>query len=82
MRAISKNLCFDVLDDIVNKYSSTVYRTIKLKPIDLTSNFYAECNEDSNKKILYLKLVISKYKNILLKDTLQIGQKKFLLLVK
>ena len=58
MRAISKNLCFDVLDDIVNKYSSIVYRTIKMKPIDLTSNFYAECNEDSNKKVLYLKLVI------------------------
>ena len=58
MTAISKNLYFDVLDDIVNTYSSTVYRTIKMKPIDLTSNFYAECNEDSNKKILYLKLVI------------------------
>ena len=58
MRAISKSLCFDALDDIVNKYSSTVYRTIKMKPIDLTSNFYAECNEDSNKKVLYLKLVI------------------------
>ena len=58
MTAISKNLYFDVLDDIVNIYSSTVYRTIKMKPIDLTSNFYAECNEDSNKKILYLKLVI------------------------
>ena len=50
MRAISKDLCFDVLDDIVNKYSSIVYRTIKMKPIDLTSNFYAECNEDSNKE--------------------------------
>ena len=58
MTAISKNLYFDVLDDIVNTYSSTVYRTIKMKPIDLTSNFYAECNENSNKKILYLKLVI------------------------
>ena len=55
--AISKNLYFDVLDDIVNKYSSTAYRTIKMKPTDLTSNFYAECNEYSN-KILYLKLVI------------------------
>ena len=50
MTAISKNVYFDVLDDIVNKYNNTVHRTIKMKPIDVTSDSYAKYNEDSNKK--------------------------------
>ena len=29
MTATSKNVFFDVLDDIVNKYNNTVHRTIK-----------------------------------------------------
>ena len=41
MAAVSKNVYFDVLDDIVNKYSNTVHRTIKMKPIDVTSDTYA-----------------------------------------
>ena len=48
MTAVSKNVYFDVLDDIVNKYNNTVHRTIKMKPIDVTSDSYAEYNEDSN----------------------------------
>ena len=50
MTAISKNVCFDVWDDIVNKYNNTVHRTIKMKPIDVTGDFYCEYNEDFNKK--------------------------------
>ena len=50
MIAISKYVYFDMLDDIVNKYNDTFHRTIKMKPIDVTSNFYAEYNEDSNEK--------------------------------
>ena len=57
MTAISKNVYFNVLDDIVNKYN-TVHRTIKMKPIDVTDDSFAEYNEKSNKKILNLKLVI------------------------
>ena len=79
MAAISKNVYFDVLDDIVNKYSSTVHRTIKMKPIDVISDSYAEYNEDSNKKDPKFKVGdhvrISKYKNILLKDIPKICQK-------
>ena len=48
MTVVSKNVYFDVLDDIVNKYNNAVHRTIKMKPIDVTSDFYAEYNEDSN----------------------------------
>ena len=29
MTAISKNVYFNILDDIVNKYNNTVHRTIK-----------------------------------------------------
>ena len=36
MTAISKNINFDVLDDIVDKYNNTVHKTIKIKPIDVT----------------------------------------------
>ena len=50
MTAVSKNVYFDVLDDIINKYNNTVHRTIKMKPIDVTSDSYAEYNEDANKK--------------------------------
>ena len=42
MTAILKIFYVDVLDDIVNKYNNTVHRTIKMKPIDVTADFYAE----------------------------------------
>ena len=48
MKAISKNVYFDVLDDIVNKYNNTVHKTIKTKPIDVTDDSLAEYNEESN----------------------------------
>ena len=71
MTAISKNLYFDVLDDIVNKCNNTVHKTIKMKPIDITSDSYAEYNEDFNKKDPKFKVGdnvrISKYKNIFAK---------------
>ena len=83
--AISKNIYFDVLDDIVDKYNNTVHRAIKMKPIDVTHGSYVKYNEYLKKKILNLKLVvILKFENIktfLLRDILQIGQKKFSLLV-
>ena len=47
---VSKNVYFDVLDDIINKYNNAVHRTIKLKPTDVTSDSCAEYNEDSNDK--------------------------------
>ena len=50
MTAVSKNICFDVLDDVFNEYNNTVHRTIKMKLVDVTSDSYAEYSEDSNKK--------------------------------
>ena len=48
MTAISKNVYFDLLDDIVDKYNKTVHRSIIMKPIDVTDDSYAEYNEDFN----------------------------------
>ena len=42
MTSISKNVYFNVVDDIVNKYKNTIHRTIKMKPIDVTGDSYAE----------------------------------------
>ena len=71
MTAISKNIYFDALVDIVDKYNNTVDKTIKMKPIDVTSDSFAEYNEDSNKKNPKFKVGdhvrISKYKNIFAK---------------
>ena len=71
MKAISKNVYFDVLDDIVDKYNNMVHKTIKMKPIDVTNDFFAEYNEESNKKDSNFKVGdhvrISKYKNIFAK---------------
>ena len=50
MTAIQQNICFDVLHDIVDKYNSTVHRTIKVKSIEVTDDYYAEYNEIANKK--------------------------------
>ena len=69
--AISKYVYFDVLDDIVNKYTNTVHKSIKMKPIDDADDSYAEYNEDFNKTDPKFKVGgnvrISKYKNILAK---------------
>ena len=71
MTAISKNVYFDVLDDIVNKYNNTVHKTIKMKPIDVTDDSLVEYNEESNKKDPEFKVSdhvrICKYKNIFAK---------------
>ena len=71
MTDISKNFYFGMLDDIVNKYNNTVHKTIKMKPIDVTGDSYAEYNEDFNKKDPKFKVGdhvrISKYKNIFAK---------------
>ena len=71
MTGVSKNVYYDALDDIVNKYNNTVHRTIKMKPIDVTNDYFVEYNEKSNKKDPKFKtddhVRISKYKNIFAK---------------
>ena len=50
MTAISKNVYFDVLDDIVNKYNNTAHRTIKTKPNDVEDNTYIDSKKEVNDK--------------------------------
>ena len=71
MTAVSKNVYFDVSDTIVNKYNNAYHKTVKIKPIDVKLDSYAEYNVDSDKKDLKFQVCdhvrISKYKNIFAK---------------
>ena len=72
MIAISTNVYFDVLDDIVDEYNKTYYKTIKMKPIDVKSDSFAEYIEESNEKDSRFKVDdhvrISKFKNVFAKE--------------
>ena len=69
--AISKNVYFDVLDDIVDEYNNAYHRTINLKPIDVKSDSFAEYNKEIDEKNLKFKVGdhvrISKFKNVFAK---------------
>ena len=71
MTVISKNVYFDVLDDILDKYNNIVHRTVKMKPIDATDHSFAEYSEDFYEKDPKFKfgdhVRISNYKNIFAK---------------
>ena len=76
-----------MLYDIVDKYNNTVHRTIKIKPIEVSDNYYAKYNEDpSNKKDPNFKVgdhvKISKHKNIFAKGYTPNWSEKVLLLIK
>ena len=68
MTAIQQNIYFDVLDDIVDKYNNNVHKTIKMKSIEVTNDYYAKYDEPQTKKHPKFKVGdkvrISKYKNI------------------
>ena len=60
---------------LLTKYHNAFHRTIKMKPINVTSGSYAEYNVDSNEKDPKLKVGdrvrISKYKKIFSKECTQ-----------
>ena len=68
MRAISKNVYIDKLDDIVNEYNNTYHRTIKMKHVDVNDNTYIDFEKEVNDKDQKFKVGdyvrVSKYKNI------------------
>ena len=55
MTAVSKNVYFNVFDDIVNKHNNAVHRTIKIKPIDVISDSDYIVSEYQNTKTFWLK---------------------------
>ena len=88
MTAASKNIYYDVLDDVVNKYNNTKHSTIKMKPIDVKNNkrvYIDEHNEKDSKLVNLKQVIVLEYLDIriyLLKDMLLIGVVKYLLLIK
>ena len=80
MTSVSKNVHVNKLDDIVGEYNNTYHRKIKVKPVDVKDNTYIDFKKEVNDKDTKFK--IGDTKMFLLKDTHQIGLKKFLLLVK
>ena len=40
--AISKNVCINKLDNIVNEYDNTYHTTIKMKPVDVKDDTYID----------------------------------------
>ena len=55
MTAISKNVYFDVSNDIVDEYNNTSNKTIKMKPLDVKSDSLLNIMKNLMKKILNLK---------------------------
>ena len=74
MTAVSKNVYYDVLDDIVKKYNNTWHSTIKMKPKDVGDYNFTKYVEESNEKDPKFKagdcVRISKYKNVFAKGYL------------
>ena len=72
MTYIGKNVYFNVLDDIVDKYNNSFHSSIKIKPKDVTDTNFTEYIEETNMKIPKFKVGdharISKYKNIFAKS--------------
>ena len=70
MTATGKNVCYDVLDDVVNEYNNTKHSTIKIKPIDVKNDkrvYIDEHNEKDSRFKVGDRVRISKFKNIFAK---------------
>ena len=70
MTVTGKNVYYDVLDDVVNKYNNTKHSTIKMKPIDVKDNkrvYIDEHNEKDSRFKVGDRVRISKFKNIFAK---------------
>ena len=64
MTATGKNVYYDVLDDVVNKYNNTKHSTIKMKPIDVKINkrvYIDEHNERDSRFKVGDRVRISRY---------------------
>ena len=71
MTATGKNVYYDVLDDIVNRYNNTKHSTIKMKPKDVKNGnnrmYIDEYNKNSARYNVGDRVRISEFKNIFTK---------------
>ena len=71
MTATGKDVYYDILDDVVNKYNNTKHSTIKMKAKDVGNSNKRVYIDEHNKKRSRLKVGdrvrISKFKNIFAK---------------
>ena len=70
MTATGKNVYYDVLDDVVNKYNNAKHSTTKMKPIYVKNNkrvYIDEHNEKDGRFKVGDRVRISRYKNIFAK---------------
>ena len=70
MTATRKNVYYDILDDLVNKYNNTKHSTIKIKPIDAKNKKRVYIDEHNEKEIRFKvgdRVRIFKFKNIFAK---------------
>ena len=70
MTAIGKNVYYDVLDDVVDKYYNTWHNSIKMKPKDVKNDnrvYIDEHNEKSARFNVGDRVRISKFKKIFAK---------------
>ena len=71
MTATGKNVYYDVLDDVVNKYNNTKHSTVKMKPKDVKNDnkrvYIDELNEKHSRFKVGDRVRISKFKNIFAK---------------
>ena len=56
MTSVSKNVCIDKFDNIVNKYNNTYHSTIKTKPVDVKWSTYINLNKENKKEDPKLKV--------------------------
>ena len=43
MISLSKNVYINKLEDIINRYKNTYYKTIKIKPVNVNRSTYKDC---------------------------------------
>ena len=70
MAATAKNMYYNVLDNVVNKYNNTKHSTIKMKPTDVGDNkrvYIDERNEEDSRFKVGDRVRICKFKNIFAK---------------
>ena len=80
MALISKNMDIHKPDDIANKCNNTYDSTVKMKPVDASSNVYIDFNKESNQEGPKFKVGdyvgISKYEAIFAKCYISNWSKK------